>query len=355
MAKRVAIRLDDAIGQFSQRRTMAKLSVATVRGQQVILERFQRFAGNKMVHLIDPPLMNKYLFGPNGISVKADGEPLGSNSFNAYREAFMAFFRYAMLMNWADSNPMQHIELMRKDQPKPKLYLGAGELLALLEACESPVERIACALGMNTAMRANDIRNLTVFDVSLATGTIGTEIRKSRKLDVKPITSDLHNELVGWLDTYAEMTDLPSRADLPNDWYLVPVQYRTPRDHQLRLKPTQMHTHPWRLVKRPLARLGYPTKGQGFHTLRRSSARALFEMLRSTGEGRDHALMVVKDFLNHASVTQTETYLGLQAERDIRDSLLKDQPFLSQLAQAEQQRVSAGGTTGNGELIVVGA
>ena len=88
--------------------------------------------------------------------------------------------------------------------------------------------------------------------------------------------------------------------------------------------------------------MGYPTKGEGFHTLRRSSARAFFESLRERGEGRDHALMIVKDFLNHASVAQTEHYLGLNQERTIRDALLKDQPFLTRLAGDEQARVQAG-------------
>jgi len=108
-------------------------------------------------------------------------------------------------------------------------------------------------------------------------------------------------------------------------------------------RPKQVHTNPWRMVQRPLRKMGYPTLGEGFHTLRRSSARALFEALRSAGEGRDHALMVVKEFLNHASVTQTEHYLGLNQERAIRDAILKDKPFLSALAKSEQRRASATG------------
>jgi len=57
------------------------------------------------------------------------------------------------------------------------------------------------------------------------------------------------------------------------------------------------------------------------------------------GEERDHALMVVQAFLNHADTKQTQHYLGLDQERTIRDALLKDQPVLSRLAQTEQARV----------------
>jgi hypothetical protein len=50
--------------------------------------------------------------------------------------------------------------------------------------------------------------------------------------------------------------------------------------------------------------------------------------------------MVVKEFLNHSSVTQTEHYLGLNQERAIRDTILKDKPFLTALAQTEQERAT---------------
>ena len=220
--------------------------------------------------------------------------------------------------------------------------LNATEMLEMLERSSNPCERVALALGMNTGLRANDIKHLTIFDASLAGGVIQTEIRKTRKLDIKPITTELHDELVRWLDIYAEYTGVGGRGELPNDWLLVP-SYRNPAPaetaHHIHLRPTKMHTHPWRMVQRPLSRMGYPTVGEGFHTLRRSSARALFESLRSGGEGRDHALMVVQAFLNHADTKQTQHYLGLDQERTIRDALLKDQPFLSRLAQAEQARV----------------
>jgi integrase len=152
---------------------------------------------------------------------------------------------------------------------------------------------------------------------------------------------ELHTELVRWLDAYADVMGLEDRSQLPNEWLLVP-SYRNPapneRDRRVKPRPLTVHTKPWHLVQRPLAALGYPTKGEGFHTLRRSSARALFESLRSDGAGRDHALMIVKDFLNHASVVQTEHYLGLNQERTLRDALLKDQSFLGRLAQDEQAR-----------------
>lgn len=338
------VRLHEACDQYIERianEGQAEKSVYTAR---YALARFQNVVRasrdpNPWVHNISASDIDDYFFGPAGIR-----RDIKAVSFNRYRSVLKGFFDYAALRRWCDTNPVIGIPNARPDGDRQRLLLGAGELLALLEATNNPIERIGCSLGMNTGLRANDIRHLTIFDVSLASGTIQSEIRKTRKLDVKPITLDLRPELIRWLDAYASVMGLDGRQDLPNEWLLVP-SYRNAApaevDRRPKPRPTMVHGKPWHLVQRPLKALGYPTKGEGFHTLRRSSARALFESLRTEGSGRDHALMVVKDFLNHSSVVQTEHYLGLNQERTIRDALLKDQPFLSRLAEDEQARVRA--------------
>jgi len=340
---RTNLRLSEACDRYLERIKNEGQSDASQYTARYALSRFRKAVAtrrepNPLVHTITPEMMDDYCYGPDGI--RRDVQAV---SFNRYRSVLKVFFEYALLMRWTDINPMESITRARPDMPKKRLYLNAGELITLLDYASNPVERIACSLGMNTGMRGNDIRHLTIFDASLAGGVIQTEIRKTRKLDVKPITMELHWELVKWLNTYAEFMGLSDRGELPGEWLLVP-SYRNaaPRERQQRvhLRPLQVHTNPWRMVQRPLERMGYPTKGEGFHTLRRSSARALFESLRSAGEGRDHALMVVKEFLNHSSVVQTEHYLGLNQERAIRDTLLKDRPFLSALAEQEQARVN---------------
>ena len=336
------IRLHEACAQYLDRIKNEGQTETSVRTAFYALSRFKKAVGsrqepNPYLHLISPAAADDYCYGPTGIR-----RGIQAVSFNRYRSVLVCFFEYGVMMRWVDQNPMDGIGRARPDTPKSRLMLTATEMLEMLERSSNPCERVALALGMNTGLRANDIRHLTIFDASLAGGVIQTEIRKTRKLDIKPITTELHDELVRWLDIYAEYNDHQSRGDLPNDWLLVP-SYRNPApaelDRHIHLRPTQMHTHPWRMVQRPLARMGYPTVGEGFHTLRRSSARALFESLRSGGEGRDHALMVVQAFLNHADTKQTQHYLGLDQERTIRDALLKDQPFLSRLAQTEQARV----------------
>jgi integrase len=342
---RTNIRLNEACERYLERIKNEGQSEKTLYTAHYALRRFRKAVAttrepNPYVHTITPADMDNYCYGPEGIRAN-----VAAVSFNRYRSVLKTFFEYAMTMRWTDSDPMRGISRARPDMPKSRLMLNAGELLTLLDYTSNPVERIALSLGMNTGMRGNDLRRLTIFDASLASGVIQTEIRKTRKLDVKPITMELHWELVKWLNTYAEYMGLESREQLESHWLLVP-SYRNAAPNEaakhVHLRPTQLHTNPWRMVQRPLARMGYPTKGEGFHTLRRSSARALFESLRSAGEGRDHALMIVKEFLNHSSTVQTELYLGLNQERVIRDTLLKDKPFLTALAETEQSRAKEG-------------
>jgi integrase len=317
----------------------------TIKSSRYALRNMCDQLGNPWLHLVTDEQMDRYCYGPKGLKAGKRGKPIQASSFNRYLADLKTFYSFAQLMNWVDVSPMRTVKLMREDRAKRHLLLSASELMAMLDACQSPVERIGCALGMNTGLRSNDIRHLTIGDVSLAAGIIQTAIRKSRDFDDKEITADLAVELIRWLDEYAKLTGVGHRGNLPNEWYLMPVYKKLPplavKDgNPFKLFPTRMYTVPWRLVQRPLERIGHDVKGEGFHTLRRSSARLFFERLRDRGEGRDHALMIVRDYLGHASVVMTERYLGLSAERAIRTKELKGQSFISAMAQQEQERLS---------------
>lgn len=338
---RTNIRINEACERYLERIAAEGQAETTIRTTVYALERLKKALAsrrepNPYVHTITPEKMDEYCYGKDGL--RSGPKAITASTFNRYRSCLRVFFDYAVLMRWTDVNPMDGISSARPDAPRSKLLLSASELLRLLDYTGNPVERIGCSIGMNTGLRGNDIRRLTIFDANMTNGVLQTEIRKTKKIDNKPITMDLHFELTRWLNTYAELMDLEDVSQLNDEWQLVP-SYRVPapnaRDQRLRLRPNDVLTNPWRLVQRPLSRMGYPTLHEGFHTLRRSSARALFESLRSGGEGYDHALMVVQQYLNHENVTITQRYLGLNAEKAIRDSLLRGKPFLTALAQRE--------------------
>lgn len=339
------LRLSSAVARYLDRIRNERQSEASQRTARYTLSRFQRAVASKRdpdpwMHLITDTMMDTYFYGEGGLSSGIDGKPVKSITLNRYRSVLISFFRYAEDMRWVDISPMQGIGRARPDAPVSRLLLSAAEMLQMLDTAPNPIHRIGLSLGMNTGLRGNDIRHLTVFDVNFNNGSLSTYIRKTQKLDVKPITMELEEELRRYLHDYALMTGFSSASELPNDFLLMPSFRRlTPKEKggyfQIMPRPHQVHTKPWNIPQRALRELGYPTYGEGFHTLRRSSARALFEALREAGEGRDHALMIVKDFLNHANTSTTELYLGLTHERALRDNILRGQSFLPQLASVE--------------------
>lgn len=341
------IRLSDALDRYIERIRNAGHAEKSVYTASAVLHRFQRKLAESRrdpdpyVHMISESTVDDYFFGPTGI--RRTGKLKSAAGFNRYRSVLKMFFDYAVVMHWADINPVLAIDPARPDPPRSRLLLSASELLALPDYAGNPVERMAVAIGENTGLRANDIAHLTVFDVNLANGTLQTEIRKTRKMDDKPISVELRTELNRW---FAEYRQVMGVDELEDDWLLLPAYRVAPPRAGKRLliaDPRKVISHPERLVQRPLARMGYPTKQEGFHTLRRSAARVFFDSLRDKGEARDHALMIVKEFLNHSSVVQTEHYLGLNFDRTARDELLRDRSFLTAAAEQEQARIS--GTT----------
>lgn len=349
MPSRQNIRLGEACDRYLERITQQGQSVNTITMTKFALEQLRKTTAkggyiNPLVHTISPADMDDYCYGPNGMRSNSTrtGKPLRASTFNRYRSALRTFFGYAVTMGWTDVNPMLGIASARPESPRAHLLLSATELLSVLDHTHNPVERIGCSIAMNTALRGGDVTRLKIFDANLIGGVLQTEITKSKKIDNKPITMDLHFELTRWLNQYAEIMGC-AISELHDDWYLVPSYCTPPRGQKIVLRPLRQLTNPWRLVQRPLERMGYPVSREGMHTLRRSSARVLFESLRQAGEGHDHALLIVSEFLNHSNVIVTQRYLGLNHERDIRNSLLKGKPFLSALAQGEQNKLDQEG------------
>lgn len=345
MARREKIRLGQAVSDYIERCKLEDKSATSIESRQHVLGRMAReFGPNTYVHLIDLVAVERYAMALRNGKLAGQRGPLGANSFNHYRSILRSFFEWTVAYGYIDSDPMRGVQPAKVSQPKPRLMLSATDLLALLDHCTNPVERMACAVGMNTGLRAVDALRLTIFDVNQASGYVQTEIRKIRAFDGKGITADLGHELAMYYKEYARLAGLDGPEDLPSEWLLLP-SYRgalpTETPGIKDLKPYTPMRNAYRLVQRPLERMGYPTYNEGFHTLRRSSARVLFEMLRDSDEGKDHALMIVKAFLNHKDTAQTEHYLGLDHERATRDKLMKGMPFLTAEAAREQAKLSA--------------
>lgn len=264
---------------------------------------------------------------------------LSGSSFNNYRQYLMMFFRFCVAEGWLPRNPMRHVDpapVIRR----PRLQLSAQELLAVLDGAE-PRDRVALSLGMNTALRAGDIMSLTVGSVNLSNNELTAFIQKNQKFDVLPICAELREELLRWFKSYAEAEGLTDwESELPNEWILVPpMQFQATNvwkpalGGQCVYKTGSVYSHPETIVQRALARLGYPTRSEGFHTLRRSTARRFYDL--ALEEGIPDPIRMSQALLGHQRRNTTEIYLGLTVEKEMRDDLLRGKSFLRRVADAE--------------------
>jgi integrase len=265
-----------------------------------------------------------------------------ASTFSNYRQYSMMFFEFCRKEGWVDRNPMRHVDSVSIPK-RIRLQLTAEEMLSMLDSA-SPRDRIALALGMNTGLRALDIMSLKVGAANLFNNKLAAWIEKTDKEDLLPINSELRAELIRWLQHYAEVNDM-TIEQLPNQWTLVPPAHfqgfnvwRPELGGKIVYKTTSRYTHPEKIVHRALEKLGLATKGEGFHTLRRSAARALFDL--AGAEGVPDPIRIPQAMLGHQNRQTTEIYLGITHEKQLLDDLLRGKSFLGRVRQNDRDAIA---------------
>lgn len=235
------------------------------------------------------------------------------------------FLRYCAQRQWIAKDPTWMLDAPQLN-PEPRERLDATELLEMLESAPYPADRIVLALAMNLAVRAGEIRRLTLRNVNLVEGTIRVVVDKTHEVDDMPISADLDVELRRWLTHYHG-----SCPDLDGDSPLVPAQYVSGVDGVPRYRPRPVG-EPEDVVKRALRRLGRADHKEGVHTVRRSMARLYFDMIEAE-ETFDSAMLATMTLLHHDRPETTLRYIGRDRMKLARDRVLKGRPFVSRLAQ----------------------
>jgi integrase len=220
----------------------------------------------------------------------------------------------------------------RRVPDKKRTRIPVQSWPALFEAAESPHERLVLATGLYLFLRVSEMAALRVRHVDLQNGLLEVWRQKTQESDTMPIAAELSPHL---RDHLRWMTE---RGFRDPDHFLLPRFTKSYQQVNGRfapglsgLDPTKPATHLHRFAQRPTERAGLPLlEGEGAHALRRSGARAYFDAL--VADGYDGALRRVQTMLGHKNSLMTEVYLGLDLDRQTRNSDLAGKPMFPGLA-----------------------
>lgn len=337
-----SVKTGAAIEEYLAHLRAKRLAENTVKQQTTVLRRARKVWGDILISSIEPRHIDR-LFTDGGWA---------PGTQNLYLGTIRQFFKWCRLhsLMGKDFDPTATWGNARLPRNQDRNRIPVEQFKEILDAAQHPRDRAIIALGLYTFARGSEISLLKVHDLNLTDGLIHLYRVKTLDEDDLPISSELQEEMGRWLNWYRK-----DQGTLRGTWYLTPAKQPNPYgyDPSTRLltplqglahvKPEVREARPYRAVQRALRALGQPSLGEGVHTLRRSSARAYADHLRS--EGYDGALLRTASFLGHRSTKVTEHYIGWGLERDQRNKMVKGQPMFPEVAREPGLRI-VGGTDG---------
>lgn len=310
------IKLSQAIDNYLYHNQARGLAAGTIRTQRSGLSVLQQTVGNKYVHQVSHADIDQ-VFSSYSWQQSTRNTKIGQ-----YRQ----FFLWAKARDYTDTDPMFGWRMLAPPE-KERQRIPRAEWPRLFDACLHPQEDIMVAIGLYLFLRVSEMQALQIRHVNLSESLIEVWRPKTRSRDTMPISSELDVHLRRWLTYLAEL------GYTKPDHYLLAARKR---DLVIRgqlgavagtgtVDATRPFTHPSRAIRRILTRAGYYAEQEGGHTLRRSGARAYFDSL--VEQGYDGALRRVQSMLGHSHSMMTETYLGLDLDRQQRNADLAGKPM----------------------------
>lgn len=345
--------LTEAVDTYVRFRETNNYSRNTVKMDRQVLTRFLATAGNIYCHSISGQHVTAYF------EAVAPTRGAASQSLDhTVLKGFFAWCRGTKRMA-VDQDPMFG---RRRPQPMTveRYRVPVHEFGRLLDLAEerTPRDRMLCAMILYTFMRDSEVTSLRIGDIDLDGGWILATIHKSKLQDRVPICSELDSELRAWLTHYTEVVGY-----LDPGYFLIPSRWGSPIfepgsnkiiGHESRYKPTKALAGAGARVVNPiLSKMGVSltdsqgkSKKEGAHTLRRSGARAFFDEL--VENGYDHGLRIVQSMLHHASIKDTERYIGITADRRSRDEIVRGRTMYARAGENVVPLHGVEGGTRNG-------
>jgi integrase len=217
---------------------------------------------------------------------------------------------------------------------RAKRRLSEDEILAVIEGADNPRNRALIAFVANTAVRISEALSPTLKDIRLDLGEMYLMIHKIDEEVTFPITEYLDRELRRWLAVYRE----EAGGKLDGNWRLFPPRWpnRTaapkPGEKAVPLQRggfnvTGQIGDPADIIKRAAENAGVDLgPGDAWHTIRRSSARLVFD--KATAHRTGDPMRMTQAFLNHKHMSTTEIYLDIEVERERLNQMLRGKNFL---------------------------
>lgn len=333
-----AIRLQEAVSGYLIRREKQTARSTFVNDRSLFL-RFQKFIGGNpyMVSITADQVWDFFYSG----SENALSSTLAETTFNLAYGRMGHFIRYCEKRGLVRTLLLDGITYKQVPEQNQRRFT-ATELVHLCTATKQPQERILIALACNTALRISDITSLRLSTrdakgvllpetptLDLDQGWLHVRISKTGKCDSLPITTELDTELRAWLTHYATVYGKPLEPDM----LLVPSKVGSywGSDFDFQYRPYTQITTVESKYRRAVQDAGLPfTKGNGFHTLRRSFARVFYEELKRLGH--PDPIRPVQASLHHAKPEMTYHYIGVALDREFRNEVLRSKTFLTRLA-----------------------
>lgn len=320
-------RVSEAADHFMSQRTRQTSSDAVRRGYLSILRRFSVAVRDRHVGALRPMDIEDFFYAPGGLSDSCARVTLGK-----YRNELKQFLGFCHRRGWCSMSAEQLIDGVRDKSThtnRNRYRMTRAEIRLLIDHAEDPRDRALITFVACTGVRISEALGMKVSDVSFSKSELYVTIPKTHEEVTYPLSSDLEAALREWLTAYGGQVGPLKRA-----FRLFPTYFRREFVAKGLQAPAGQYNPVGVLgnanqVLRPIAaRAGIELEpGDGWHTIRRSFARLLYD--DAVHQGHDAALRIVQAALGHKSVNTTEVYLGLTSEHKQFRQMLKGRPFLT--------------------------
>lgn len=334
--------LSEAVDDYMALRKSNDLSKRTLLNEQGVLKRLLAVNGNIWVHQITERHVTRYFE-----EASKTRSPRSQQLDHTVLGQFFEWARHTKRLP-LDMNPMAG-RRRPKTRHRERERVPASQFDRLLDVAgeRDPRDRAVIAVLLYTMIRDQECADLRVGDWKRDDNLLRVRVTKSHMEDDMPVCAELDHELRLWMTHYSSQVKRPLEA---HD-YLLPRKQSIGlvkegergwiTGHDMIYVPEKRVGRVGRIARHVLDDMGFPVVGpdgqslmEGAHTIRRSGARALFDRLAA--EGYDRSLRIVQSMLHHSSVSVTEHYLGVTADKRGRDELIRGQwmyPRLDNIVQ----------------------